>query len=541
MFKPNCIDNKPYYDDPFYADYVHDKLLSGEEINIEDVLCNGYIRVACMKEGINENPKWNTFFDINNKTDMLQIQENLIYNSNTLKFLAEARPNIFGILNGKAEAGSAEYIFLANKFCTRKNVKIIIDYLYQHQIFEEIYGKNTRINRDNDYDIVESIPNPKYKHEIEEFDRYYFLLNDRGRKKFEKLNKGLRDGFLTLKEGKLKQFIESEIQRNSNMSWREFSPEKLNNIVKDILNDTKNSILDPYAEAVRSKKYFRDREELEDLLACALFLEIKPLDWHLAIMRCKETNPIENDYRLLKAYPAYCQFSFFDIKQRIFLISIYEIILFAFAKSIIATTKYTKNSLQSNIIEKYECIKKKLIKEEKIANTNVGKKFYNIIMANNLKLQNFITDFESRYYSLKKTNVYEQIIKLPKNYDEPSMRINNDFYFHYFNEIDKILPKIILTGQYLHGRENIYSYYTKMIQFLLVLLAYRTTEGDDVKSYRLAFMDNPNPNKKYINGDITREVTVDTPYEDLEYIDVHYDRIQYRAYINQELIEHFFP
>jgi hypothetical protein len=258
-------------------------------------------------------------------------------------------------------------------------------------------------------------------------------------------------------------------------------------------------------------------------------------------MRCKSTNPIENDYRLFEAYPAGCQFSYFDIKQRIFLNSVYEIILFAIANSIIATTNPTQNSLQTSNIEGYECIKKKLIKEGKIANTNVSKKFYNIIMANNLKLQNFITDFESKYYSLRETNVYNGIIKLPKNHDEPTMHINNDYYFTFFNEIDKILPKIINKGPYLHGRENIYSYYTKMIEFLLILLAYRTPEGNDAKSYRIAFMDNPDPNKKYIEGDVTREVTVDTPYEDLQYRDANYEKIQYRAYINQELIEHFFP
>jgi hypothetical protein len=539
MSKPNCIDGA-YYDDPFPHDYLEKKMLSNEDYDIQDVYCDGYVRIACAKEGVN--------FDSTGDKDMLHVRDDLINNSKTISFLASARPHELGVFKDRAYASFAEAVHLENKYCTRKNIKIIFDYLYQFKKFEDVYGKNTRINTDNDVAVEETIPNPKYKHEIEEFDRYYFLLNDRGRKKFEKLNEVfgvvLREGLKRLKEGKLKEYIKSEIHRIQNISFQVIEPEKLNKIFKEIFNDMKHRILNPYEEARRSKKYFRDREELEDLLACSLFLHINPLNWHLAIMRCKSTNPIENDYRLFEAYPAGCQFSYFDIKQRIFLNSVYEIILFAIANSIIATTNPTPNSLQTNIIEDYECLKKKLIKEGKIANTNVSKKFYHIIMANNLKLQNFITDFESNFYSLRETNVYNGIIKLPKNHDEPTMHINNDYYFSFFNEIDKVLPKIINYGPYgphLLGRENVYSYYTKMIEFLLILLAYETPEGNDAKFYRTSFMDNPDPKKKYIGGDVTREVTVDTPYDDLHYKDANYDKDQYRAYINQELIEHFFP
>jgi hypothetical protein len=135
--KPDCREKKYYYDDPFPEEVVQ----SGD-YTYDQVLCEDYVRVFCKDEKI------------------IQVRQDIILSSQLLDVLQGARNPL----------NLAECIYLANDLATSERIKIILDWLDRNLDFE------TRGESD---------------HIREEYDQYYFLLNKKGKKRYNQLKQTL--------------------------------------------------------------------------------------------------------------------------------------------------------------------------------------------------------------------------------------------------------------------------------------------------------------------------------------------------------------
>ena len=82
-----------------------------------------------------------------------------------------------------------------------------------------------------------------------------------------------------------------------------------------------------------------------------------------------------------------------------------------------------------------------------------------------------------------------------------------------------------------------YEYYPKILNYLLTILAYNSSEGKSQRDYRIAYMDNPDPQKKYNDGVSGVLLTTLKQYNDPHTPEYQ----QYGGPLDKGLIEHFMP
>jgi hypothetical protein len=497
--KPDCSKKNPYYVDH----YPEEAGELGSGLDPSEVVCDDYVRVMCWE-----------------KSACLQIREDIIRQSQVMEFLASGRP---------AE-NLAECIHLQNSFATLDRMKIICDWLATHIEFE---------SRDASH------------YDREEFDRCYFLLNVKGKKMYKQLKDILKVGPSTLSDPlfkpKKKNYFEDKMKKIKNKDLSTFTPDELNDTFNIVIKDEIKNILDPFAEVTRHKKYHRSLEELCPLYTLSVFLELHPTYWHTEI----EKKILENETNLSWLYPC-SQFEYLNIKQRIFCetsseILIYHIINNLIAKPIIKTE--LSHVLKAEFMEK---IKSKIENPDVIGKTSTKNDLYNIILIYN----NYVKNYWKPNWGVSLENT---LAHLPLNYKSLSFNVHNNHILNLFftfdclinyhenykkNECnfksdanDDIKRFCVMFNCKPFPRKFKDNFIIKIYSYLLTILAYNSSEGKNQRDYRIAYMDNPDPVKKYKNG-----VSGELRTENFDYPDSYdHSYTQHGGPLNKDLIEHFMP
>lgn len=495
MSKPDCSEQKPYYDDPFPEK-------AGKGDTWDTVVCENYFRVVCADK------------------KKIQIRSDFTNMS-----------QVFDVLTSARDRGElAECIHMVSALATSDRIKIICDWLGAHSDFE----------KRNDSDQVR-----------EEYDRHHFLLNKKGEKKYLALKNILSKGSKVLSDPNLKlkkkNDFECKMKKIINKDVSKFTPDELNNTFNIVIMDEIKNILDPFAEVNRSIKYHRKIDELCQLFSVSKFLELHLIDWHeRTVVRIRE-----NEANLLSLYPC-SQFGYFNIPQRIFCESSLEILLYHIVNYHIANNN-SKADLSSSFKIKFKSdidVAPKLT-----CNTSTKNDLYNIILIYN-------------YFQRKLTSEHKHAllpVLLPQNHASLSLNINNNstlllFYKFYclnlnkdefkyeveVNEIDQLIANDIdlLYCLFSPAKHEPYIFneartfkYPFVLKCLLTILAYNSSEGKNQRDYRIAYMDNPDPVKKYknsVNGPLLTEM--------ITYPDKHVPGYtQVGGPLNKDLIEHWMP
>jgi hypothetical protein len=483
----DCSDNKPYYDDPYHED-------------AQDVVCENYVRVVC-------------------KDRIIQIRYDIIMQS-----------QLFDVLQGGIPAENlSECIHVAFKLGTSKRIKIICDWLGKHLDFEAS-GTPGSIR--------------------EEYDRYHFLLNSHGKAMIYQLKDDLSKGIDVLfQDHNKKNEYESKMVK-ININVLTLTKDEQNNIFKTVIMNEIKNILDPFAEVARPIKYHRKFKELCRLVAVSKFLELHPFKWHTDT----GIKINENENMLNQLYPC-SQFGYLNIPQRIFCETSLEILLYHIINYLIANSN---SRIDLSRDWKDNCLVGMQISPQlQTCNTSTKNDLYNIIISYNY--------FANMYFDRK--IVGDISLFLPQNHASLSFNINNNSALLLFHKIHSLTtPPKYLTyfldsyNQDCQMKEDITDFnslfnqqdvsinipilkhaeYQFAIKCLLILLAYNSSEGKNQRDYRIAYMDNPDPAKKYINGVSGALLTTLKQYDD-PHIPGPPPYQQYGGPLDKSLIKHFMP
>jgi hypothetical protein len=496
MTKPDCRERMPYYDDPFPVEAVE-----CGEYTVDQVLCEDYVRVICSDKKI------------------IQIRSDIISFIDTIMVLS--RPNV------RPADNLAECIHLVEPLASSDRVKIFCDWFNTHLKFEN----------ENASDYIR-----------EEYDRYHFLLNKKGKKKYLKLKDTLKVRSTELFTPNEKIDFECKMKKIQNKDVSTFTPDELNNTFNTVIMDEIKNILDPFTEVKRQTKYHRTLDELCKLVSVSTFLGLKFKNitpWHT---RTDESIK-ENEKNLCFLYPC-SQFGYFNIPQRIFCETSFELLLFHIVNHQIAIAN-TNTSVDLSPEWKVKCNSDIDSTSKLTCNTSTKNDLYNIILIYNY--------FQRKLYPTQ-TDTSKPVL-LPQNHASLSFNINNNstlqlFYKFYClsknkDNLDKELK------QKSEITDDIYSFYRmfesqdyqqildfqsypKILNYLLTILAYNSSEGKSQRDYRIAYMDNPDPQKKYKDGVSGELLTTLKQYDD-PHISGPPPYKQYGGPLDKGLIEHFMP
>jgi hypothetical protein len=497
MSKPDCSGLKLYYDDPFPEDV-------GQDVTWDEVVCDSYVRVMCADKKI------------------IQIRD-----------IFASMSQLFDVLSS-SRSEPAECIHMTSALATSDRIKIICDWLDKHSNFEAR----------NELDYIR-----------EEYDRYHFLLNEKGKKKYLTLKDILKVGSNvlstpTLKPNKKIDF-ECKMKKIRNKDVSTFTPDELNNTFNTVIMDEIKNILDPFAEVKRSNKYHRKIDELCQLVSVSKFLELHPFKWHQITGESIRNNEIN----LLSFYPC-SQFGYFNIPQRIFCESSFEILLFHIVNYQIANMN---SSADLSLMWKTKCQLKIDAAPKITCNTSTKNDLYNIILIYNY-FQEKLTP--SQKMSFKPVLLPQNHASLSFNINNNStlllfykfycLNLNNDEFLYEFqvNNIDQLIANDIIHFYNLFSppptHERVVLNQARTFKFpfvlncLLIILAYNSSEGKNQRDYRIAYMDNPDPKKKYVNGVNGELLKVMFEYEDPD-IRGPPKYIQVGGPLDKDLIEHWMP
>lgn len=495
MSKPDCSGLKLYYDDPFPED-------AGQGDTWDQVVCDSYVRVMCADKKI------------------IQIRD-----------IFASMSQLFDVLSiGRSPSEPAECIHMASASATSDRIKIICDWFDTHSNFEA---------------------RGELDHIREEYDRYHFLLNEKGKKKYLVLKDILKVGATVLSNPALKPNkkidFECKMKKIQNKDVSTFTPDELNNTFNTVIMDEIKNILNPFE--VRSNKYHRKIDELCQLVAVSKFLELHPTDWHQKTAKSIRNN----EENLLSLYPC-SQFGYFNIPQRIFCESSFEILLYHIVNYQIANMN---SSADLSFTWKTNCKTAIDAAPKTTCNTSTKNDLYNIIL---------IYNYFQEKLTLPQKKSFKPVL-LPQNHASLSFNINNNstlllFYKFYClnlknNELENEFKVNAIDQQIVNDINSFYNLFSSppsenpltqartfkfpfVLNCLLIILAYNSSEGKNQRDYRIAYMDNPDPKKKYVNG-VNGELLKETfVYEDPD-IKGPPKYMQVGGPLDKDLIEHFMP
>jgi hypothetical protein len=416
----------------------------------------------------------------------------------------------------------AECIYMANNHATSKRIKLICDWISAHLKFNEELRGDARLLNDIDYITKDERSTFKKR---EDFDRTHFLLNEKGKKMYNQLKDILKVGPSILSDPlfkpKKKNYFEDKMKKINNKELSAFTQDELSNTFNIVIMDEIKNILDPFAEVTRHKKYHTSIDELCSLYDVTKFLEIHPFEWHIKMGILHN----QNEKNLLSLYPV-SQFEYFNIPQKIYPETCPEIILYHIVNNTCAKINSEQVNDEEDTYSMLDYLKKiysgKYLDFIKFSNTNTNKDLFDIILLHNFWINNIISSNDPYLSNYLKP--------WPKNY--------SSLFINYRQNLEQNRKRKIFST--LRKLAECYKFESlKMYEYILIILAYHSSEGQNQRSYREAFMDNPDPRKQCEDGVLDKIIT-NFNQKFGQYKD-EYGEVQYSGFIEKIFIEHYMP